>query len=62
MATTAAPAAAAATPTDPRAAAINNFRRKLLDHREQEAKVKTCMFSLLLASSCTSWQVCVVNQ
>lgn len=36
-------AAPAATPTgtaDPRAAAITNYRRKLLEHREQEAKVK----------------------
>jgi hypothetical protein len=37
MASTSAPA-----PADPRAAALTNYRKKLLEHREMETKVKDC--------------------
>ncbi|KAG0017147.1 26S proteasome subunit rpt4 [Entomortierella chlamydospora] len=32
--------------TDPRAAALSNYRKKLLEHREMEAKVKDCRLGL----------------
>jgi 26S proteasome regulatory subunit T4 len=37
MASTSVPA-----PADPRAAALTNYRKKLLEHREMETKVKDC--------------------
>lgn len=42
---------ASSAPLDPKTKALNDYRKKLLEHREMEAKVKECKWPLSMQSS-----------